>query len=215
MNYVQREAGYKAQEQHGYTNRVVLDCALQPLAAAVFNEGIETGTAQNRSLAAGSSWRVTGAKHATAFNVVVDDVTLVNIARVVATGAGCSPSGDLFATNHEGKRKAGFDVVDRVPADADFGGWICHDDTFVEDFQLWSNEDQPGSCASKGAPGESGKNLFTTAEKQERCNADDCQCKNDSGIDKSADGSISLSIAHNPIFAGGVAVLSTTQQEKI
>lgn len=215
MNNVQREAGYEAQDQHGDTHRVELDCALQPLAAVALNEGVQSGSAQNGSLTAGSSWRITGAKHASALDVVVNDVTLVNVARVVAAGAGCCPSCDLLATNDKGQRVAGFDVIDRLPANADFGGWIGHDDTFVEDFELWSQEDQPCGAAGEGSPCQCAENLFNSSEEQKRCNGENCQCKNDSSENNSADRSVSLSITHNSIFAGGVAVLSITQQEKI
>ena len=215
MNNVQHEAGYKAQDQYGDTHRVELDCALQPLAAAVCNEGIQASSTQDGSLTTGGSWRIAGAKHASALEVKVNDIALVDVARVVTTGSGCCPSGDLFAANHKGEGETGIDVVDRVPANADFGGWICHDDTFVEDFQLWSQENQPSSTAGEGSPSDAAQDFFKSSEEQKRCNGDDCKCKYDSSENKPADRSVSLSITHNPIFAGGVAVLSITQQEKI
>ena len=215
MNNVQHQADYEAQEQHGYTDRVELERTLQSLVAVVGNKGIQAGTAEDGGLTTGGSRRVAGAKQAADFELVVNNIAFVNVARVVSAGASCCPGADLFAADNEGQRVSSVDVVNSVPSDADFASRISHYDTFVEDFELGPQEDEPCCAAGECAPGQTCQDFLSASEDQKRCNGEDCQCKNDASENKSADWSESQSITHKSIFAGGVAVLSITQQEKI
>lgn len=215
MNQVQRQAGYEAQDQHCNSSSVELDCALQPAGAARFDESLKASSAKDGGFTAGRSWRIARSQHTGIGHFEVSDIGGMDISRVISAWAGSNPSHDLLATNGKSESVASVDVVDRIPADADFGGWIGHDDTFVEDFELWTQEQQPSGCACECAPDESAKYFGEGAEKQQGCEAENCQCKNNSGENKAADWSKSLSVTHKSIFAGGVAVLSITQQEKI
>ncbi len=151
MKVLNDESTYGAQDESVAASGIASNLR-SPFAGGFWVKGFESKSAELSGLAAAGSWRFTG----TNLNLVTELVSLqlagMDGSRVVAAGSDCSPRADSLARSNNGQRVPNVDVDDLVPANSNRGERVREDHTLIEDFDLWSNEDQVRRDAAGDRP---------------------------------------------------------------
>jgi hypothetical protein len=151
MNVLNYESTYGAQDESGAAYGIDSNLSLH-FVRGFGVKGFEAQSAELSGLAAAGPWRFTR----TNLNLVAELVSLqlagMDSSSVVATGSNCSPRADSFAWRHDGQGVSNVDVDDLVPTNGNRGERVREDHALIEDFNLWSNENQVRSDAAGNRP---------------------------------------------------------------
>lgn len=190
-----------AKEQRADTQCVESDLGLH-FATGFGVVSIETKSAKLGSLAAAGSWGFTGAN----LNLVAELVTLelagMHSSSMVATGSNGSPSADSLGCGNNGQRVSNIDVNHFVPADCDGSEWVGNDNTFIEDFNLWVNENQVCADAESDSPQAARDRQQRTLGQPECYGQGRAEHEYQTSQHKAASRSKDLFISHVSIIAG-------------
>ena len=155
MKVLNYESTYGAKDESGAANGIDSNLSFH-FAGGFGVKGFESKSAELSGLAAAGSWRFTGAN----LNLIAELVALqfagMDGSSVVATGSDCSPRAYSLARSNNGQRVSNVDVDDLVPTNCNRGEWVREDHALIEDFNLWSNENQVRRHAASDRPKASG-----------------------------------------------------------
>ena len=201
MKVLNYESTNGAQDERGAANGVDANLGFH----FVWSFGVKSlkaKSAELSGLAAASSWRLAGAN----LNLVAELVTLefarVNSSSVVATGSNSSPRSDALRRSNDGQGIANIDVDHFVPANGNRGEWVGDNHAFVENLNLWSNENQVSRDDAGSRPQtarDGGQRFFGQPKGYREHGAQD---QNKAGQNVATARSKNLSITHVSIIAG-------------
>ena len=165
-------------------------------------ESFEAKSAELSGFAAAGSWRLAGANLNLVAELVALELAGVNGASMVTAGRNRSPRRDSLPWGHDGQGVANVDVDHFVPTNGNRSERVGDNHAFIEDFNLWSNENQVGrdyagkgpKAARDGEPGFFGQ--------PERHSEQRGQGQYQPGQDVATTRSKNLSITHVSIIAG-------------
>ena len=166
------------------------------------SELLESCSTDGCCLTAAGSGAITGLNMLTPTKVQTLELTRVNGSAVISAGCGCSPSTDSAAAGHECDCKSGVDVKNYIPLQQVTTKRVDHQDAFVADHELGSDENQMRSQDEKQRPqsGCCGGGKITAKpsfDGHDSANQNDNCC-----VGVSAARSEGLLISHKPIMAG-------------
>ena len=201
MNVLNYESTYGAQDESGAANGIDSNLSLH-FVRGFGVKGFEAKSAELSGLAAAGSWRFTG----TNLNLVAELVSLqlagMDGSSVVATGSNCSPRADSFAWSHDGQCVSNIDIDYLVPTNGNRGEWVRDNHTLIEDFDLWSNEDQVSRDAAGDRPKAARDGWQGFFGQPQGYGKQKAKGKYQSGQEVATAGSKNLSITHVSIIAG-------------
>lgn len=165
-------------------------------------KSLKAKSAELSGLAAASSWRLAGANLNLVAELVALEFARMNSSSVVATGSNSSPRRNSLRRGNDGQGIANIDVDHLVPANGNRGEWVGDNHAFVENLNLWSNENQvsrdDAGCSPQAA-GDGGQGFFGQPQ---CCGEHGAQGQNKSGQYVATARSKNLSITHVSIIAG-------------
>lgn len=165
-------------------------------------KSLEAKSAELSGLAAAGSWRLAGANLNLVAELVAPEFTWVNGSGMVAARCDSSPGSDALCWGDDGQGVSNVNVNHFVPANGNRSEWVCDDHAFVENFNLWSNENQV--CRDDAGYGpeaarDSGQGFFGQPQSRSEQRADG---QHQPGQNVAAPRSKNLSITHVSIIAG-------------
>lgn len=125
-----------------------------------------------------------------------------NVFALVAAGGWSSPSRNLGRAGFIGEGVFGFDVVDGLPAEGSAVERIYHNDTFVEDFNLWVDESQPGESSQNHNHSGNSEGYSLGGVENRLDQVQEVQQNHKDSHENSGLWSENVSIGHLPIVAG-------------
>ncbi len=165
-------------------------------------KSLKAKPAELSGLAAAGSWRLTGANLSRVAEFVTFELTGVHGSGVVAAWSYCCPRSDALCWSHDGQGVANVDADHFVPTDGNCCEWICENHAFIENFNLWSNENQvrrENAGYGPQASRDGGQGFFG----QPQCHGEQrAKGKHQPSKNVAASGSKNLSITHVSIIAG-------------
>ena len=201
MKVLNYESTNGAQDERGAANGVDANLGFH----FVWSFGVKSlkaKSAELSGLAATRSWRLAGAN----LNLVAELVALefagVNSSSVVATGSNSSPRSNALRRSNDGQGVSNIDVDHLVPANGNRGEWVGDNHAFVENLNLWPNENQVSRDDAGSRPQtarDGGKGFFGQPQ---CCGQHGAQDQNESRQNVATARSINLSITHVSIIAG-------------
>jgi hypothetical protein len=151
MNVLNYESTYGAQDESGAANGIDSNLSLH-FVRGFGVKGFETQSAELSGLAAAGSWGFTGANLDLVAELVPLELAGMDGSGVVSTGSDGSPRADSFAWGNNGQCVSNVDVDDLVPTNGNRGEWVRDNHALIEDFDLWSDENQVRRDAAGDCP---------------------------------------------------------------
>lgn len=165
-------------------------------------ESFESKPAKLSSFTAAGAWGFSWAN----LNLVVESVALqfarVDGSRVVATGCNCGPSAHPLSGGNDGQGVSNIDIDNLVPTDGNRSERVSNHDTFIEDFDLWVNENKVSADASGSGPKSPGCCKERSFGQPKSSHQKGAHCENQTSQQKTASRSKDLFITHVSIIAG-------------
>ena len=128
-------------------------------------ELLQFGSGQVGCCAGMSSGGVTGANSEVLVMLDASKFTLVNGSGVVSAGCGCSECNNLGPAAIDSESESGFDLVNLGPADCCADQRVHDGDSFIENLNLWVNEEYPNNAQAGENQGQLRKPVTITIEK--------------------------------------------------
>ena len=201
MNVLNNERRYGAKNERGAAEGIDLNSSLH-FVGGIRVESFKAKSAELSGLAAAGSWGFSGANLHLVTELVALELAGMNCSGVVAAWSNRSPGTNSLSWSNNGQRVANVDVDDLVPSDCNRGEWVGDNHAFIEDFDLWSNENQVcrehERCGPKAARN-SGQNILGQPQSRGQQRA---QCEHQAGENVATARSKDLSITHVSIIAG-------------
>ena len=201
MKVLNYESTYGAKDESGAANGIDSNLRFH-FAGGFWVKSFESKSAELSGLAAAGSWGFSGAN----LHLVTEFVSLefagMNCSGVVRAGSNRSPGTNSLSWSNNGQRVANVDVDYLMPTDCNRSEWVGDNHAFIEDFDLWSNENQVCSeheCCGPKASGNSGLNILGQPQSRGQQRA---QREHQAGKNVATARSEDLSITHVSIIAG-------------
>ena len=201
MKVLNNERRYGAHNERGSAEGIDLNSSFH-FVGGLWVESFKAKSAELSGLAAAGSWGFSGAN----LHLVTEFVSLefagMNCSGVVTAGSNRSPGTNSLSWSNNGQRVANVDVDYLMPTDCNRSEWVGDNHAFIEDFDLWSNENQVCSeheCCGPKASGNSGLNILGQPQSRGQQRA---QREHQAGKNVATARSEDLSITHVSIIAG-------------
>lgn len=165
-------------------------------------KGLKAKSAELSGLAAAGSWRLAGANLNLVAELVSLELTAVNGSSVVATRSNGSPRSDALSRSHDGQCVTHIDVNYFVPTDSNRSERIGDNHAFIEDFNLWSDENQVSRDYAGYGPKAARNGRYDFFGQPESRGQQRAENQYQSGKNVAAARSKNLSITHVSIIAG-------------
>ena len=201
MKVLNYEGTNGAQDQRGAANGIDANLGFH-FVRRFGVKGLKAKSAELSGLAAAGSWRLAGANLDLVAELVALEFTRVDGSGMVATGCNSSPRSYALGWGHYGQGVSNVDVNHFMPANGNRSEWVSDDHAFVENFNLWSNENQVGRDDAGHGPKaarDGGQGFFGQPQSRSEQRADG---QHQPGQNVAAPRSKNLSITHVSIIAG-------------
>ena len=201
MNVLNHERRYGAKNERGAAEGIDLNSSLH-FVGGLWVESFKPKSAELSGLAAAGSWGFSRSNLNLVTELVSLDFAGMNGSRVIAAGSNRSPGTNSLSWGNNGQRVSNVDVDYLVPTDCNRSEWVGDDHAFIEDFDLWSNENQvcrEHECCGPKAAGNSDLNILGQPQSRGQQPA---QREHQAGENVATARSKDLSITHVSIIAG-------------
>jgi hypothetical protein len=162
----------------------------------------EPKSAELSGLAAAGSRRLAWANLHLVAEFVASELAGMHGSGVVPTWGNSSPRADSLRCGDDGQGIPNIDIDNLVPTNGDRSEWVCHHNTFIEDFNLGVNENQVRANARSGGPQRSRQRQDKFLREPKSHREKQAQREDNSSQNITASRSKDLFISHVSIIAG-------------
>ena len=152
MDNVQEKNGSQAARQHNGARQIIFNRTFTAQRGGSVAKSIQSQLRQVGGDSRMSAWGLTGLNHLVATDFHSFQFTAMNIARVISTRSGSSPSINMFFTDQNRHAISRFNLLDHLPTHRNLHKGIGDRNPFIKESNFGANEEKIGQATSRATP---------------------------------------------------------------